>query len=74
MEFWNFFAFLSFKRRLSKCILVYKLALFIDIPGVAGAVLQTPTLLIHYLTISSFSVIYSEHLHSQTERARELTF
>ena len=46
----------------------------INRPGVAGAVLQTPLLLINLLTQSFFVEISSEHLQSQTVRARELTF
>ena len=47
-------------------------------PGVAGAFLQTPLSLIHsfinWLSRWSFVGISSEHLHSQTLRARELKF
>ena len=42
--------------------------------GVAGAVQQTPLLLIHLVSGSSFVDISLEHLHSQTVRARELKF
>ena len=41
--------------------------------GVAGAVLQTSRFL-KTLSESSFVTIFSINLHSQTVRARELTF
>ena len=43
-------------------------------PCVAGAVLQTPLLLINSVTQSSFSSKSSKYLHSKTVKARELTF
>ena len=43
-------------------------------PGVAEAVLQTPLSFMKWLSHSSFVKISSEHLHSQTRRARELKF
>ena len=53
----------------------------INRPGEAGAVLQTPLLLIemissliNWVTESSFVKISSKHLHSQTFRDMDLTF
>ena len=43
-------------------------------PGLPGAVLHTPLLLISWLIQSSFSFQSSRHHHFQTVRARELTF
>ena len=43
-------------------------------PGVAGAVLQTPPLLINSLIMSSFCSESSRHCLSQTVKARELNF
>ena len=43
-------------------------------PGVAGAVLQTASSLIKWVSQSSFSSRYSQHHDSQTVRARELKF
>ena len=46
----------------------------INRPGVAGAVLQTPSSLIHSLSQNSFSYRYSKHHKSQALRGRELKF
>ena len=46
----------------------------INRPGVAGAVLQSPLLLINSLIKSAFSSKPSKHHYTQTVRARELNF
>ena len=45
-----------------------------NFPGVAGAVIQTSSLLINSLTESPFPFKSSKHHYIQTVRARELTF
>ena len=53
------------------------LLLFIQVfnrPSVAVAVLQTPFLLINWLSESAFSSKFPANLHSQAVRARELKF
>ena len=42
--------------------------------GVAGAVLQTPLLIINSVSDSSSVEISSAHIHSQTVKARKLKF
>ena len=51
-----------------KCLLIQ----IFNRPGVDGAVLQTSSLVIN--SESSFVEIYSDHLHSQSGKAKELTF
>ena len=54
--------------------LIYKtcVSYIFNRPGVAGAVLQSPLLLIRWVGNSSYVKISSKHLHFQTVRAREL--
>ena len=52
----------------------YLLCQIINRPGVAGAVLQTASSLTDTVSHSSFVKISSEHLHSQTIKARKLKF
>ena len=49
-------------------------SVIINRPGVAGAVLQTPSSFINSVSSSAFSSRYSTNLHSQAVRARELNF
>ena len=53
---------------------VYLHHIIFNRPGVAGAVLQTPLLLIHTFINSSFSSKPSKYHYTQSIRAKELKF
>ena len=55
------------------CKVLRSVSLIFNRPGVAGAFLQSPPLLIHWLS-DPFVQISSKHCQSQTRRARELKF
>ena len=56
----------------SEILDVKQIPTFINRPGEAGAVLQTPLSLINSFSDSWFVEISSRHLHSQTVRPRDL--
>ena len=65
----QWYTFIYFKKHQSLRTLCI-IHIFINRPGVAGAVLQTPPLLINYsLSYLSFVKIYEIHLHYKTIRA-----